>query len=340
MGIREVASRAGVSIATVSAVFNRRESVSESVRKRVLEAARELDYTPNRFARVLRGKSSHLVAYIVPTVSNPLFSHVLRGIEDVMSANEYSVILCNTDFDCKRLSDYVGILGELRIDGLIISADHSSATRQAIDAFLKDNIPVVITCAPTDLTSADAVLVNDEMSAYIAVRYLIESGHFPVGAIGVTDSLTAQRRLGGYLRAHKELGLAVDENLVHMEHGWTQASGRSELQRFIDSGHVPSAIFAFSDLLAIGALKQALAAKIDVPNELSIVGFDDSVAELSQPELTTVRIPYYDLGELAAKILLGRMRQLKRGLPLKRRVRREIEGVLEIRDSVRNHRAP
>ncbi|HHV62141.1 MAG TPA: LacI family transcriptional regulator [Firmicutes bacterium] len=309
MTIRDVARRAGVSVATVSAVLNQNKYVSEQLKERVQRAVEELGYQPNRLARSLRRKKSSMVAYIVPTITNPIFSQVARGVQDVMSQASHSVILCNSDLDPKKFEDYRSILLESQIDGLILSAAHDPATGRVVEAFNSKGVPVVIVHSPRDLEDVDSILPDDHGGAVKAVEHLVALGHRRIGIVGVKNSTSSRLRVEGYKEALEKAGIPLDDRLIYLGESYADEYGYKGCQALLQVDPPPTAIFAVSDLLGIKVLSAAADMGLRVPEDISIVAFDNTFAAYSRPQLTSVSVPNYEMGQVAARLLLGRLRR-------------------------------
>lgn len=325
--IKDVAQMAGVSVTTVSHVINNTRYVSDGLRARVQDAIRELDYHPNALARGLRGGESRTIGLIVPDNSNPFFAEVARDIEDVGFAKGYSVILCNSDGDIKKESAYIEILIAKKVDGVIFIASGSS--HDHIQRLLRRDIPVVI--ADRDISSfpVDMVMVSNEQGGYEATKYLLALGHKKIGCITGPSELTPSAdRVRGYRRAILEENIPIiDEYIVSGDFRFQ--SGSAAMECLLNLADPPTAVFICNDMMAIGALRTLRKAGLKVPEDLSIVGFDDiELASAVSPALTTIHQPIEEFANLTVKILLNRIHKKPAG---KRRM--VFETRLVIRDS-------
>ncbi|HEY8348087.1 MAG TPA: LacI family DNA-binding transcriptional regulator [Symbiobacteriaceae bacterium] len=304
--IKDVAREAGVGLATVSRVLNNSGPVSPETRERVLAAARALGYVPNLHARSLVSRATGTVGLIIPDITNPFFPAVTRGVEDAASQAGYTVFLCNTDNDPAKEETDVRKLRERCVDGIIFVG--SQARRKRLERLLQDGIPVVVTDREVPDLDADSVLVDNNWGARAAVRHLIDLGHTRIAhAAGHRQTPTGQDRYAGYCAALEEAGLPVDESLVFWGE-FTIESGIQAGQVLLGRSPRPTAVFAGNDLIALGVIRAAREAGLRVPEDLSVVGFDDiPLAALVSPPLTTVRQPAYEMGRLAMTMLLERM---------------------------------
>lgn len=303
--IKDVAERAGVSIATVSHVINKTRYVSEELQARVRQAMEELGYQPNAIARSLRRKETHTIGLIIPDNSNPFFAEVARGIEDFGFQNGYSVILCNSDGDLKKELAYIGVLTSKRVDGIVFIA--ATAKAEHIKPFLGE-IPLVIVDRKMPDLEADSVLVDNFGGGYAATRHLIDLGHRKIGCItGPPDLAPSADRVAGYKQALKDHGLQPLDELI-VEGDFRYQSGNEGMRRLLDLEPPPTAVFACNDVMAIGAMKAAQDQGLRVPEDIAIVGFDDiTLASFTNPTLTSVKQPKYEMGKIALELLFQRI---------------------------------
>lgn len=304
--MHDVARRAGVSVTSVSHVINNTRPVSDELRQRVLAAMEELGYQPNQLARSLRRGQSHTLGIIIPDNVNPFFAEVARGIEDFSFQNGYSLILCNSDSDLQKELHYAGVLVEKQVDGIVfVAAGHSM---EQVVGLQRRQVPVVVVDRELQGVAADTVLADNQRGGWLATRHLLDLGHRRIGCItGPSDLTPSADRVAGYRQALAEAGLPVAEELVvrgdfHYEGGYRAA------QQLLSLPDPPTALFACNDLMAVGAIRGAADLGRSVPADLSVVGFDDiSLASYTNPPLTTVAQPMYEIGALAARLLTERI---------------------------------
>jgi LacI family transcriptional regulator len=319
--IREVAARAGVSVATVSHVINGSHYVSPELTQRVLDAIRDLEYVPNKVARALTRQAIPLLALIVPDISNPYWSCVARSVQDVTDRHGFSVIVCSSDGLLEREVRFLQSLSGW-ISGLIFHPYH--ATPQHVSASFGRTVPVVILGdlehSETLPPNWDRVFSNNEDTAHAAVDHLLALGHRRIAFImGEEDAPSGIRRLAGYRRALEGAGLPLIEELVVPGH-YTQNGGRQAMAQLLDLPLRPSAVFCANDLSALGALGLARERGLRVPDDISIVGLDDiDEAVQASPPLTTMRQAPREVGRVIAETLverlLGRSQSVSIGLP-------------------------
>jgi LacI family transcriptional regulator len=307
-GIKDVASRAGVSVGTVSNVLNRPDLVSEQTRHKVLEAITTLGFVRNESARQLRNGHSRTLAYLLLDPANPFFTDVARGAEDAARAAGLALYLCNSEEDADRETEYLDILLEQRVRGVLITPVDNGSPRLRTMPDL--GVPVVLVDrAAGDPTRWCSVAVDDVEGGDLAVSHLLELGHTRIGFVGGPHSIVqvADRHRGG-LRALDRAGLAADALVVLETSALTLTEGRLAGQRVVGmpARRRPTAVFCANDLLAIGLLQQMIQHGVDVPGEMAIVGYDDiEFAAAAAVPLSSVRQPRYELGRRACELLLA-----------------------------------
>lgn len=323
--IKDVAARAGISYTTVSHVVNGTRPVSDPVRIKVEAAIAELGYVPSGVARSLRARATGTIGLLVPNASNPYFAELARGIEDHAERNGYSVILCNSDDDGDKQLRYLRVLLERRIDGLIVATVASDPA--FVQALAAVKVPLMLVDRSLDGVQADRVQVDHELGGYLATRHLLELGHRRIACIGGPASTqVVQLRAVGYRRALQE---AAIEALPVVDCAFTSPGGHAAALALLTGGEVPTAIFAGNDMIALGVLRAAAECAVRVPEQLSLVGFDDiEVSRYLHPALTTIGQRIGQLGEQAAERLLARVRDP--GLPAEQRL---LEPTLILRES-------
>ena len=304
--IKDVALHAGVSVTTVSHVVNGTRFVSEVVRQRVEAAVRELDYVPSAVARSLKHNTTHTFGMVIPNNSNPYFAEIIRGVEDRCFAAGYNVILCNSNDDPERQAAYLRVLAEKRIDGLIFVVTGSDAVVRATLGGI--NTPLVLLDREVSGVSGDLVEVNHVLGSQMATRHLLELGHPRVACISGPPGLSpSSQRRAGWKDALEHAGVERKESDL-ARGDFTARGGYLAMQALLRRRPRPTAVFACNDLMAFGALTAAREAGIAVPQQLSIVGFDDiDLAAFSAPPLTTVAQPKQQIGTVAADLLLDRV---------------------------------
>lgn len=304
--IRDVAQRAGVSTASVSRVLNGTDRVSPEVAARVHAAVAALGYQPSDVARSLKTAVTHMVACVIPDISNPFFPEMVRGVEDEARAFGYATLLCNTDDDPDKENEYLRVLARRRIDGLILIPSHDETPPTPLRYLIEHLTPVVLVDREMDGFTGDRVMVDNRRGAQMAAQHVLDLGHRRIGILNrAPDTSSARERQEGFATALANRD-AYDEALVRYG-AYAIGSGRAQAMDLLSRTPRPTAILAGNDLIGIGALQAAAQLGLTVPNDVSIVGFDGiALSEFVAPPLTTVAQPTYQLGRLAASLLVRR----------------------------------
>ncbi|MGB4008436.1 MAG: LacI family DNA-binding transcriptional regulator [Bacillota bacterium] len=324
--IYEVAQKAGVSVATASRALNDSGYVSRESRDRVLAAAKALDYHINVNARSLTSGKTYTIALVLPDVTNPFFPAVARGVEDYASDNGYCVILCNTDGNARKESDYVRMLRSRKVDGVIFAV--SVASKSRVSALTDDGIAVVL--VDRDLgDSCDIVKTDNIAGALLATNHLIGLGHTSIAFISGPMSLaTSQERFRGYHDALVSGGVSFDERLV-VEGDFRMKSGYEAMRDLLRKPCQFTAVFAANDLMAVGAMTALEESGFHVPTDVAVMGYDDiDIASVTRPRLSTVAQPKYEMGWIAAETVIRRMCN-----PKASRLEELLQPMLVVRDS-------
>jgi LacI family transcriptional regulator len=303
----DVALAAKVSSATVSYVVNNGpRPVATETRKKVLEVIQQLGYKPNAVARNLRLQHSTTIGLIIPDTYNPYFAEVARGVEQVAFDNGLTVVLCHSDYKLERELHYVEVLQRERAAGVIwFPATSSSEPAVRMDRY---GIPLVVLDRILQGVRAPSVVADNFLGGYMAAQHLIELGHRVIGSI--TRPLVlyhTSERLRGFRAAMKEHHLEIDETLI-VRGGFRLDDGCTAARELLTRAPRPTAIFAYNDFMAIGTLRFACEMGLQVPRQLSVVGFDDiPQAAFTCPALTTISQPKLEMGHEGANLLLEMM---------------------------------
>lgn len=301
--IADVARRAGVSIATVSRVLNNvPRGVGAALRKRVLKAAQELDFRPNALARSLHQKRTHTLGLLITDIANPYYAGITRGIEDVSRRLGYALFICNTDRDPTAMAHYIEVLREQRVDGIIIGGGGTPGRRH-FQALHHRGIPAVL-IGRYDVP-LPAVRIDNLKGGWEAATHLIRLGHRRIAILSGPDTSTSiQDRMKGYQRAILEHGLSLPEGWI-LRGDLRPASALELAGRLLSARQRPTAILAANDQMAIATIRAALKLELRVPEDLSVVGFDNiELASYVSPALTTMGLPLYQMGVAAAEIAI------------------------------------
>ena len=307
--ITDVAREAGVSASTVSHVINETRFVSDQVKQRVHAAMEALNYQPNVIARSLRTRETLTVGVVVSDVTNPFFTSIVRAIEDEVLKQGYNIILCDTDEKPEREQAYLRLLMGRRVDGLIVAP--SSGNADLLRSAIESGLPVVLLDRSIPGLTADVVLSDNESGAFDAVSYLIGIGHRRIGIIaGRLEVSTGADRMAGYVRAIQTHGIPADESLIEVAK-FRRDIAYDKTMQMLNRAEPPTALFVCNNVMTAGTMAALKAAGKKVPEDISVIGFDDSEwAALMDPPLTVVAQPIVELGTRAAQTL---MRRISRG---------------------------
>jgi LacI family transcriptional regulator len=304
--IGDVAKRACVSTMTVSRVINNSGYISQETRQRVERAIAELGYVPNALARSLRFKQTKTIALVLTDITNPFFTTVARGVEDTASKHGFTVMFCNTDESEGEEAQYLNVLLQKQVDGILLVPANCSA--DSVSFLLDRGTPVVILDRRIPGVPIDSVRCDSEQGAYQLAKHLLDLGHTRISMLtGPHTVSTAIDRVAGYLRALSEAGLDPRAAGVYYAR-YTQESGYQMAQQALAARPRPTALFAANNFIAIGAFHASREAGLKVPDDLSIVAFDDLLpAFVLDPFLTVIEQPAYEMGQRATELLLARL---------------------------------
>ena len=302
--ISDVAELAGVSYQTVSRVINNNPNVSAATRQRVQEIVAETGYRPSQIARSLVTARTATIGLIVPDISNPFFSAVARGADQVASEHGYSILLCNTGEDASREIDLLNLLDERYVDGVIVCSSRLEDARlkEALSPFRA----AVLVNRRVEGGSIPAVLVDDVLGGYMITQHLLQIGHRAVGFVaGPAASYSGNQRLKGYKKALAGAGIEPQPDWVRHCLPTTTA-GEETTNLLLTANPELTALFCYNDLLALGALRHCAAFGLQVPTDVAVTGFDDiMLAGVVTPGLTTCHVPRAEIGSRAVTMLLG-----------------------------------
>jgi len=325
----DVAKQAGVSVSTASRVLSGHGYVAKETRQRVLQAATELGYVPNQVARSLRSNRTKMIGLLISDVENSFYSIIAKNVESVAKEVGYHVVLCNSNDDPEEEKEYLNLLEMMQIDGLIITP--TAENRQILEGLQQKDIAIVQIDRLVEGLQADAVLVDNEMGAASIVSHLIEVGHTRIGILsGSVEVTTGKQRLAGYERALKEHGVPFQPDLVKSG-SFRHDHALEDVQTLINVSPAPTAIFAANNILAEACLSVFADLGISVPDDISLVAFDDiNWMSIKKPLITTVHQPIVEMARSAAMLLFKRM-QILEEIPPNRMV---FQPTLILRESV------
>ncbi|HUZ18555.1 MAG TPA: LacI family DNA-binding transcriptional regulator [Spirochaetia bacterium] len=301
--IKDIAREAKVSYATVSRALNNKYGVHPSTQERILAVAKRLNYRPNAIARGLVTRQTYTIGLILPDITNPFFPEVARGVEEGAQEQGYSVFLCNTNWERQREAQYIRLLTERRVDGIVLAPISNSAAE--VEQELAPDMSVVYVSNVPRNTHRSYVEIDNIRGGFLATKHLIDAGFRTIGFVGAVEgSLTVDERLEGFRMAFDRSGLKVDEHFVHLGH-FRQETGYRIVRDMIEKGDYPRAIFAENDLIALGVMQGVRDSGLRVPADIAVVGFDDiPFASFREVQLSTVYQPKYEMGKLGAQILI------------------------------------
>ncbi|WP_158891248.1 LacI family DNA-binding transcriptional regulator [Amycolatopsis anabasis] len=303
--ISDVAARAGVSTATVSRALNGKSTVDPELAARVQQAATELGYHPNGLARSLRRQETAVLALIISDVENPFFTAIARGVEDVAQTRGYSVVLCNSDENAEKEGRYLDVAVQERVAGVVLSP---TGAETKVEVLRQRGTPVVAVDRPLVGAESDQVLVDTRLAAYEATEHLLAAGYRRIGCVtGPAGVRTADDRLAGYRDALHAVGAERDAELVRRAEYRATGAKQAALE-LLDEPEPPDALLVANSAMAIGVLEALGSRNLRLGADVGVVAFDDVPwATLINPPLTVVAQPAYELGTVAARLLLDRI---------------------------------
>lgn len=313
VNIKDVAKRAGTSPSTVSRVLTGKGNVSKEKVRRVHEAIKELNYSPNVVAKSLKMGYSNTIALMVPSMANQIYPTIVQGVEDEARKSGYIVILCNTDEDINIEKDYIEKLKNRFVDGFIVATMLPESHH--IVQLNEENFPVVLVCRSYD-ESINSVVIDNYKSAYDATSYLINTGHKRIAiASGDTNVSLYEQRFRGYVDALKDYGMTFDPELAIYE-DTVRNTIYYRTKEIMSKENRPDAVFATSDPKAIIVMRAILDMGLKIPDDVSVLGFDNiELSSMLEPPLSTVSQPLYEIGVMAAKKLIGMIRSKNKMKP-------------------------
>jgi LacI family transcriptional regulator len=302
VSLRDVAKTAKVSVGTVSNVLNRPEIVAEKTLNRVRETIKELGFVPNGFARQLRFGNSRTIGLIVPDVSNPFFTEVARGVEDGANKRDYAVFLCNSDESIAKEERYINVLIEQQVRGVLFSPSDIKSNR--MDEMKGRGISVTLLDQEQKGNNHCSVSVDDIYGGRIAIEYLSDLGHHNIAWVCGPESIPQVAERGiGVAKAAKAGNVKIETIRGPL---MNSAQGEEAAKAILALPTLPTAIFCANDLLALGVMRGLMAAKVKVPDQVSILGYDDiNFASSAAVPLSSISQPAYQMGVTAADLLLS-----------------------------------
>lgn len=301
--IKDIAKKANVAVSTVSYVLNNKKNVKPETKERILAAIREFDYHPRSVARSLKTKKTLTIGIVLPDITNLFFTETTRGIEDAANQYGYNVILCNTDKDPKKEMNYLSTLYSKDVDGIVFLG--SCFNYQLVES--KADTPIIFINSKSGDNSF-SISIDDIKGGYIATKHLLEKRRSEI--MFLTGSLSRSaffKRMMGYIDALASEGRSYNELLVQQCDVSFQG-GYDKIYSIFSRNTEIKSIFAVSDVIALGAIRALTDIGLKVPEDISVVGYDDiSISAMFIPSLTTVRQPMYKMGQKAVELLVKRI---------------------------------
>ncbi|RSK26814.1 LacI family transcriptional regulator [Bacillus sp. HMF5848] len=306
--IKDIAKIAGVSITTVSRALNGYSDVNEGTRKKIMDVAKQLNYSPNTLARSLVMNKSKTIGLLVSgwkrsSAKDNFTFEVLSGINDYIGTTDYDIVLFSTDSTKQREKTYSQLCRERRVDGVILQG--IKLDDPYLEEVVESDIPCVLIDIPIKSSSVGFVTTDNVIGAYSAVNYLIGLGHKNIAMVnGHELAFVSQKRLQGYMDAHREANLPIRTSWI-LDGEFDEERAETVAFELLSSNKEITAVFCASDLMALGVLKATEKLGIQVPTDLSILGYDDIIlASYVKPALTTVKQDIFQMGFEAAKMIV------------------------------------
>jgi LacI family transcriptional regulator len=308
--ILQIAQEAGVSYQTVSRVINNRPDVAVETRERVRRVIATLGYQPNAIARSLASKRTHTLGLITADLNDYFYAQMIVGAQAEARNQGYRFMLGSVERNPHNEPEFVRMMAERHVDGLLLARIGTSTENHYIQQLLEDRVPLVTTSYHLQDAPLTVVDVDNVAGASMATRHLLESGHRQIAMItGPMNIQSVHDRITGYTQALVEAGLSAEQSLV--AHGdWQHRGGYLAMQDLLARGRTFTAVFAHNDSMAIGALHALRQTQLRVPQDISIVGYDDRPeAAYADPPLTTIRQPTHEVGVIATRLLIQTIEQ-------------------------------
>ncbi|MCY9658695.1 LacI family DNA-binding transcriptional regulator [Paenibacillus chondroitinus] len=305
--IYDVAREAGVSIAAVSQVINGKGKISEERRNEIFLVMERLNYRPSVIAAALTGKKTYTLGLLVPDISNPFFAEIAHAVEDQGHKLGYSIVICSTHNEDERIERYLTLLQQKSVDGMIIGTGMDNL--ELLSPLVDKSIPIVSIAREMASPYVQTVHVGDFEGGKLAAQHLLELGHTRIAVLAEHLKVSSSReRIRGFREALAGAGLELPEASVKSGGYDLLRDGKRQTMELLQQEGRPSALFCCNDLLAIGALQAAKALGLRVPEDVSIVGFDDTIlASVTDPPLTTIAQPIEAMGKLAVDLVIAQL---------------------------------
>ncbi len=305
VSIKDIAKSVGVSTATVSKALNHKSGVSDEIREKIIATAREMGYVVNGLARGMKISKTFTVGVLVSDIKNPFFSEVISAMERVLYAKKYNLMICNVGENPQKEVEYLELLVSKKVDGLIVAPAAEGQNLSVYRNMVRHGMKIVLFDRLIDSVNCDSVVIDNRAAIYDAVKYLKDKGHKEIGAIyGIEKSYTGHERLSGFREAMKNFGLEYRQEWVKSGFFTEENSYKKSLE-ILQRSKRPTAMIAMNNFTTLGLMRAIKDLKLKVPDDLSVVGFDDAEwMKVSSPSITTVVQPADAIGMTAATLLL------------------------------------
>ncbi|WP_306353424.1 LacI family DNA-binding transcriptional regulator [Flavobacterium sp. '19STA2R22 D10 B1'] len=335
----DIASALGISVTTVSKALKGYPDISKLTRSKVIEMAEEMNYRPNSNAVNLRTNETKTIGVIIPATVHHFFSSVLNGILEEAESRGYLVIILQSSEKYELEKKQIELLLQKRVDGILMSLSNETDDFSHINAVIKKNTPVVLFDKIAKMVNCSKVVINDRKAAYDAVTYLIEKGYKKIAHFrGSNVPQNSIDRFVGYKKALEDHGIPYDASLVYMcDHNTDFEDGYANAQKLVQDHKDVDAVFAITDLVAIGIIKYLNEIAVKIPDQIAVFGFSNwFMSTVISPKLTTIDQPGYDIGNRAAAILIDEITQMKEHLPIKHQMIELPTYIIERESTLRN----
>ncbi|OJJ16858.1 hypothetical protein BKI52_33705 [marine bacterium AO1-C] len=308
--LKDLAKALNLSVSTVSRALRNHPDVNEATKKKVQQFAEEVEFQKNPIASGLRSHKTNAIGVIVPEIANYFFSQVIDGIQTVAYKAGYNVLICVSDESLEKEQAITRHLINSRVDGLLVALSVETNRYEHFDFVHRKNVPLILIDRVVAQVPASTITTNNYDASFEAVEYLIHKGYQRIAHIaGPKGQAITEQRLNGYLEALKKHEINIHEKLIQYG-GYTQEGGETCTKTFWNLEERPDAIFAVNDRAAIGAMRFLKSIQVKIPDQVSIIGFNNNpMGEIIEPALSTIVQPQFEMGELAARLILKQINQ-------------------------------
>lgn len=306
--IKDVAKKLNVSISTISRAFNDKYDIHPDTRKRILQAAEEMGYSPNPIARNLSQKRSYLIGVVVPEFINAFFPKVIKGMQKVLKEAGYQLLIMSSNEQAKEEIENIKLLERNKVDGIMLSLTQEMQDISYYEE-LNKSIPIVQFNRVSQKLDTPKVIFNDYIWAFQATEYLIKEGYKRLYHLsGPSNLIVSHHRRKAFIDALKKHNLEFNNSQI-IETGIFLEDGIIAVDKILDNSIKPDAIFCFNDPIAIGVIEELKRRNIKIPDDIAVMGFTESrIAEYSNPKLSSVEQPSEEMGQITAKVLLEKLK--------------------------------